>query len=66
MSGFDKMNKKLLASQVEDALMDDILIKEMTRIPVMLPLSAKMSVRPYLIIKKRWVSRSTLPVLILR
>ena len=45
---------------------DDILIKEMTRIPVMLPLSAKMSVRPYLIIKKRWVSRSTLPVLILR
>ena len=28
--------------------------------------SAKMSVRPYLIIKKRWVSRSTLPVLILR
>lgn len=36
------------------------------RIPVMLPLSAKMSVRPYLIIKKRWVSRSTLPVLILR
>ena len=46
--------------------MDDILIKEMTRIPVMLPLSAKMSVRPYLIIKKRWVSRSTLPILILR
>ena len=27
MSGFDKMNKKLLASQVEDALMDDILNK---------------------------------------
>ena len=27
MNGFDKMNKKLLASQVEDALMDDILNK---------------------------------------
>lgn len=27
MSAFDKMNKKLLASQVEDALMDDILNK---------------------------------------
>ena len=51
---------------INENYMDDILIKEMTRIPVMLPLSAKMSVRPYLIIKKRWVSRSTLPVLILR
>ena len=52
MNGFDKMNKKLLASQVEDALMDDILNK-----PV--PIGEKIP-NEYELAEKYGVGRSTI------